>query len=322
MKKTILILLVLSLLITACSNGIEINEVGSEAPIIPSSLELSVAPDTAFNVQLEVPPSYQSIQSGDELWAVTKILNLEKTQRMDIVLTYDILNMNGEKMYTTAETVAIETQASFVGKLKTPSNLAAGAYIVRLTVTAPGDRKASAQTSFGVTKGESDQQVVIKFSLFDIETTIPSQYKKVLPGAEILGTIKLLNVGSAGRIDVFLKHWITGPAGQIISESRETVAVETQNYFVRAFDLPDNSPQGSYRLHTQLSYPGLKTEPISSAVFIVESRAKNYGWGALAFLGVVGLLFSLNVHTRVRRYQERRTLRKEIKHIVNERVKR
>jgi hypothetical protein len=41
-------------------------------------------------------------------------------------------------------------------------------------------------------------------SFFDIFITIPQNYEKVEPGAELLINVKLINLGGAGRVDVLM----------------------------------------------------------------------------------------------------------------------
>ncbi len=98
----------------------------------------------SFNVEIELPASYQNVASGSEVWFTIKLLNLANTQRMDVTLNYDIVDSNGQSIVHNSKTVAIETQASFVADLKIPENTPAGEYNVNVVVSSSlGDSKAS-----------------------------------------------------------------------------------------------------------------------------------------------------------------------------------
>ncbi len=67
----------------------------------------------------------------------------------------------------------------------------------------------------------------VEASSFNIQITIPDDYQIMHPGEEMVASIKLVNLGSSGREDVFLDYWITGPEQNVILQRKETVAVET-----------------------------------------------------------------------------------------------
>ncbi|MBW2989579.1 hypothetical protein KY358_04660, partial [Candidatus Woesearchaeota archaeon] len=92
--------------------------------------------------------------------------------------------------------------------------------------------------------------------LFDIQIYIPDRYTEILPGSELLASIRLVNLGGTRRVDVTLDYWIEGPDGRLILEKKETVAVETQANFVRAFDIPKSSSPGKYILYSRITYAG------------------------------------------------------------------
>ncbi|MEK6969836.1 MAG: hypothetical protein AABW48_05400 [Nanoarchaeota archaeon] len=104
-----------------------------------------------FNLEVEIPETYEEILAGEDLWFTTTVLNLANTNRIDIVLKYEILDVNGELKILKSETVAVETKASVVGNLKVPTSLEQGLYFLRVILISPIGT-SEAETSFKVIK--------------------------------------------------------------------------------------------------------------------------------------------------------------------------
>ncbi len=122
MKKTVfLILSVLALLILALFIQIR---------TIPYAIS-----NANGNLAIEIPEAYTSLPPGQALWFTVKLLNLASTERRDVTLTYEIIGSDGNSIVTTSETVAVETQASFVSSLLIPATTQAGTYTLRVTLT-------------------------------------------------------------------------------------------------------------------------------------------------------------------------------------------
>lgn len=128
--------------------------------------------------------------------------------------------------------------------------------------------------------------------LFDIVVDIPQKYRIVSPGDEVLTNIKLVNLGSAGRIDIFLDYWIADENQNTIISKKETVAVETQVNFVRSFDIPVTTKPGKYKLHAKLTYFNGK-EAASFHSFEVVRQQINKKFYYIAGIILAILLFLL-----------------------------
>lgn len=255
-----------------------------------SALTGHIIQENTFNLEIEVPETYTEVLAGENIWFTTKLLNLANTQRMDVLLTYEILDINQELKAAKTETVAIETQASFVGNLKVPVNLEKGIYFLRVVLISPLG-KAEAETLFQVIEDETSKQILIKISLFDIRVTIPEAYKKISPGDELLTNIKLVNLGGAGRVDVFLEYFITDSEQKTILKNTETVAIETQTNLVRIFDLPSNLKPGTYQFYAKIIY-GDGKEALANHSFEVIIRQKD---NRLYYYVLAGLLFLIGL---------------------------
>ena len=240
----------------------------------------------SFNVEVEIPETYEDVLAGENLWFTTKLINLANQKRIDVTLKYEILDANRELKAIKSETVAVETQASFVGNIRIPKNLKEGLYLLKVTLITPFGESRT-ESSFNLIKEETKAWVVIKFSLFDIIITIPDKYKIVHPGDELLASIKLINLGSAGRVDVFLDYWITDLQNNTVLKRKETVAVETQANFVRTFDIPKDIDSGKYNLYAKITYADGKLA-IANHSFEVEKKQIDkriylFKWSCLPF---------------------------------------
>jgi hypothetical protein len=100
--------------------------------ILSSSFIVTAA--QPFNVEIELPDSYQNVNPGSDVWFTVKLLNLDNLQRVDVTLNYDIINSAGESMIHNSKTVAIETQASFVADLQVPAGTPPGDYSINVVV--------------------------------------------------------------------------------------------------------------------------------------------------------------------------------------------
>lgn len=275
--------------------------------------------NNGFNIEVELPKSYQEIAPGNELWFTTKLMNLANQERRDVTLDYQLLNSQKQLLYSKSETVAVETQASFVAHILTPDTLQPGLHFLRVTVSSSLGN-SEAETTFQVVAEEGEPQIVIKFSLFDIQVEIPENYKTVYPGNELLTSIRLINVGSSGRIDIFLEYWITDEKGEILLEEKETVAVETQNNFIRLFDLPGDAAPGRYIFHAKVSYPGVELEPEYATTFTIAKK-KTPLWIYLSVAGLIALFLGILIIKMgvLKAIQEHREIRKKVYQLVKER---
>jgi len=245
-----------------------------------------------FNVKVEIPETYSETMAGENIWYGIKFLNLANQDRIDVIIKSEILDLGGNLVASSSETVAVETQASFISKLNIPADTPKGDYKLKVTViSTSGDSEA--QADFKVITALTNVWNVIKHSLFDISIEIPNDYKKINPGNELLANIKLVNIGSAGRVDVFLDYEIKNAKNETILEKRETVAVETQANFVRMFDIPKSASLGQYKLFAKIIYADGKEAAAEQSFEVIGNY--NYKWimfaiGALVVIGIIVLL--------------------------------
>ena len=135
-----------------------------------------------------------------------------------------------------------------------------------------------------------------------------------------MATVKLVNLGSAGRIDVFLDYWITDSEQKIILKNKETVAVETQASFVRTFNIPENTKPGKYSLFAKITYADGKEATADNSFEIIKNQDNQIGnrlYYVLAVIVVLVILFYFIFKSRP--LFEKLRIRAEVHRIVRKR---
>jgi hypothetical protein len=152
-----------------------------------------VVDSVTVNMQVTIPPSYLSLPPGHKLLFTTKILNFENLGRRDINLKYIVLNSLKKEVSSRTETVAIETQASFVGEITLPEDLPDGAYVLQVTLV------------------ENASNQMITSASFSVEAKKP-ETKKYALAAEIIGGFLILWLVGTHLIKLYkylvLKHLV------------------------------------------------------------------------------------------------------------------
>lgn len=99
---------------------------------------------------------------GDSFHAIIEIRNRESQGRIDVVVTYDVLDMDEHIVLSDSKTVAVETKSSFAEEFTLPIFVREGSYLLRANVsTLDGSKWCMASRSFRiVVVTESEQQVI------------------------------------------------------------------------------------------------------------------------------------------------------------------
>ena len=84
---------------------------------------------------------------GGVLPVTVHLTNFGSTRRVDVVITYRILDASGAPVLDESETVAVDTSASFVKQLSVPANAAPGAYREETSIQYPY-QSAPAESGF------------------------------------------------------------------------------------------------------------------------------------------------------------------------------
>lgn len=87
-----------------------------------------------FDVSLDIPLEYKTVNPGDELRIQSTLLNLGGLQNVDVLIEYYIKNTRGDTIIKEEETISVGAQASFIKKFLLPDDLALGEYVISAIV--------------------------------------------------------------------------------------------------------------------------------------------------------------------------------------------
>ena len=109
-----------------------------------SSLEalhdLPLGETNLFDVTLDSAGLSSSAAPGESVAFSVKLVNLGSQRRADVTLSYRLLDSSGKQVYAEAETVAVDTTASFVKRIPVPKGTVAGAYTVETSLSYAGQQ--------------------------------------------------------------------------------------------------------------------------------------------------------------------------------------
>ncbi len=131
-----------------------------------------------------------------------------------------------------------------------------------------------------------------KEELFGVDIEIPTRYKEVTPGEEILVQLTLYNLKKIGQVDVVVEYGIEDIQGNEIVNKNTTLAVEMQVSVVRSLDVPFEIRPGGYVLFARASYNGVVVA--GSGLFRVVGE-EELSMGRVTMFSLVAVIFVLVV---------------------------
>lgn len=89
------------------------------------------------------------IAPGEFLPVSVKLVNFGSQKKVDVIVTYKVLDNSQAQVYSESETVAVETTASFVKRIQLPYTLQPGQYVVLTSIKYPY-QEDPAQSQFAI----------------------------------------------------------------------------------------------------------------------------------------------------------------------------
>lgn len=114
------------------SLGSHIGEIVVSGDEIKKSISIVVdveSEQVLFDVKMDIPSGYKEVRPGSDLKAQVTLLNVGPPKKVDVTVTYIIKDKQGNVIYESSETFAVENQTSFVKSFKMPKDLKPGEYI-------------------------------------------------------------------------------------------------------------------------------------------------------------------------------------------------
>lgn len=101
---------------------------------------------------------------GDSFHIIAEIRNKEPEGRIDVIVTYDVLDSEGSVLLSNSKTVAVETMSSFAEEFTLPSSISEGTYLFRAIVTTlNGTKMSEASCSFNVRVVKESEQRIMEY---------------------------------------------------------------------------------------------------------------------------------------------------------------
>jgi hypothetical protein len=101
---------------------------------------------------------------GNSFHSIVEIRNREAQGRVDVVVTFQILDPDGKIVLSSRETVAVETKSSFVEDFNLPTGIKEGNYLLTANVsTLNGSKWSEVSRSFNVIVVSTGEQRVIEY---------------------------------------------------------------------------------------------------------------------------------------------------------------
>ncbi len=143
-----------------------------------SKKEILIAIDVSskkalFDVRVEIPEQFLEVNPGKEIFANIQIFNLGEIGRVDTEIFHIIKDIDGNIISMEDETIAVETQTSFVKEIKIPASMKSGDYILQVR-TKYNNETASSSAWFSVVSKENISwfNVILIFVIVILITSI------------------------------------------------------------------------------------------------------------------------------------------------------
>ena len=125
----------------------------------------SLASVSALSITVNVPEKYNEVNAGDRFYFEIAVKYPENPTRIDLRLTYEIVDKNGEVIASSKALKAVETQASFIDFIVLPDEMDLGKHDIEISVRDYGDLDEKVGSSFNVTKNRVNQLFTIVYVL-------------------------------------------------------------------------------------------------------------------------------------------------------------
>lgn len=90
--------------------------------------------------------------------------------------------------------------------------------------------------------------------LFDVSVNIPEQYRKVLPGKELVAEVHAINIKGIGSVTVKVEYTVENKEGEVLFQEIETKVVENEIKYLKEVTLPADIRPGAYMFFVNVKY--------------------------------------------------------------------
>ncbi len=118
-------------------NGIIIFFIGLLSVIFLSNGVFVNAQDSGDLIKTHSEATSNKIAPGEFLPISVKLVNFGSQKRVDVIVTYQILDNNGQQVFSEGETVAVDTTANFIKRIQLPKDIKPDTYTVQTSMKYP-----------------------------------------------------------------------------------------------------------------------------------------------------------------------------------------
>ncbi|MBI2108021.1 hypothetical protein HYT54_02740 [Candidatus Woesearchaeota archaeon] len=174
--------------------------------------------------------------------------------------------------------------------LKNPGNIK--------SLAASGEISRNGSAKVYIKKGDEKKLIFDSTrQLFDVNIMVLPDYKKIVPGGDLLIEITLFNLRGFGSFGVDVKYSIKTQDDRIVAAEQENVIVETQAKFVRKLIIPSDFRPGTYNAYVEVNTPdglaGTSTDlfEVLGEVPRGTESLQYYALAVVALLVLIGIIF-------------------------------
>ncbi|MCH7850128.1 MAG: hypothetical protein IH845_00610 [Nanoarchaeota archaeon] len=117
---------------------------------------IGIASVSALSITVHVPEKYNEVNAGERFYFEISVKYPENPTRIDLRLTYEVVDANGEVIASAKTLKAVETQASFIDFIVLPDEMEFGRHEIDILVRDYGDLDEKVGSSFNVTRNRVD----------------------------------------------------------------------------------------------------------------------------------------------------------------------
>lgn len=115
-----------------------------------------------FDVKIDIPTAYKEVAAGGDLKVQITLFNVGAGKKVDVTPTYIIKDRQGNAVYESSETFAVEIQKSYVKTIRIPKDLKPGDYLAIVELRYEKSFAVSSELFKVISKEETAVQKVLK----------------------------------------------------------------------------------------------------------------------------------------------------------------
>lgn len=148
-------------------------------------------------------------------------------------------------------------------------------------------------------KPEETRNCTYQGPLFDIFLNIDDNSREICSGDKVKSKVQMINYGDAELHDAFMTYWIVDRNNTLISEVKETRAVQKNLDFEISINTPFNVVDGDYYLYAKMIYGNNQVALAGDSFRVNQEKCTIFSeiryYFAMAIFGLVVAIISVSI---------------------------